>query len=790
MKAVGTRHLSLDILGMSCAACVGRVERVLAKVPGVAAVQVNLAAERADLVLDGEVEGGALLAALQQAGFGLATQTRAFDIEGMSCAACVGRVEKALRKVPGVLLANVNLATERATLVVLPALDNREVLAAITAAGYAAQPVVEGRTQPPPSSDARERRHLLWAVLLTLPLVLPMAGLLFGRHWMLPGWLQWALATPVQFWLGARFYRAAWHALRNGSAGMDVLVALGTSAAYGLSLYWLLQGQHHALYFESSAVIITLILLGKFLEGRAKRRTRAAISALQALRPATARVLRQGAELELPVELLQLGDRVVVRPGERFPVDGRILHGCTDVDEALISGESLPLAKGPGDGIIGGAVNGEGRVEVEVTALGAETALARIVRLVENAQANKAPIQQQVDRISAVFVPLVLLLALLTLLGWGLLQGDWTQALLNAVAVLVIACPCALGLATPTALMAGTGVAARAGILIRDARALELAQHLGQVAFDKTGTLTEGKPRLVAIHALDNDEAALLILAAAVQAGSEHPLAHAVRQAAAGQAIPAAEAVRAIAGRGVSGKVAMESVWLGNRALLDEIGVDVGPLAEQAEQLQGSGHSIAWLASGQDGALRLRGLLAFRDTPRADAAAAIARLHRLGLVTVMISGDNRGAANAVAKALGIDRVLAEVGPGEKARAVTDLARAGKVAMVGDGINDAPALAAADVGIAMGTGTDIAMQAADITLMRPQLMRVADAIDISRRTTRKIRQNLFWAFAYNLLGIPLAAFGLLDPMIAGAAMAFSSLSVLGNTLLLQRWRSHA
>ena len=715
-------------------------------------------------------------------------------ISGMTCASCVARVEKALKKVPGVEGASVNLATESARVQGAAALTREMLSAAIEKAGY--QPVWPSEDRGP--GDAAEvatqapdleRRHLLIAAVLSTPLVLPMLALPFGVHWMLPGWLQLALATPVQFWLGARFYRAAWGALKAASGNMDLLVAIGTSAAYGLSLHHLAAPPHHAevhLYFEASAVVITLVLLGKWLEGRARRQTSEAIRALQALRPATARVIREGVERELPIAQVRVGDRVRVLPGERIAVDGRIEDGRSHVDESLLTGESLPLPKEPGASVIAGAVNGEGVLTVRTGAIGAETALARIIRLVEDAQAQKAPIQRVVDRVSAVFVPVVVVIALATLLGWGFAGGDWSRAVLNAVAVLVIACPCALGLTTPTAIMAGTGVAARAGILIKDAQALELARSVRTVAFDKTGTLTLGQPQLLAAVALDGDEPALLRDAAALQSGSEHPLAKAVLAAARQRGIAAAPAqeLRAVAGRGIEGLIAGRRWTLGSQRWMQELGVDLAALATPAEDHQSAGRSVAWLADADGG---LRGLLAFGDQPRPEAAAAVRALERLGIRSVLISGDHRAAAESLARVVGIPEVRADVLPEHKADAVRELAANGPVAMVGDGVNDAPALAAATVGFAMGSGTDVAMHAAGVTLMRPDPRLVADAIDLSRRTTRKIHQNLFWAFIYNLIGIPLAAAGLLNPVIAGAAMAFSSVSVVGNTLLLRRWR---
>ncbi len=782
--------LRFRVEGMTCASCSGRVERALAALPGVDEATVNLATETAE-VRGASLPGTADLAkAIEAAGYRVPLEEVELGVQGMTCASCAGRVERALQRVPGVAGASVNLATERARVRTAGAVARESLVAAIEAAGYEVRPggtpeagtdTGDGTTSP---RTSREARHLLFAALLTVPLVLPMLGMLAGEHWMLPGWVQFALATPVQFWLGARFYRAGWNALRAGTGNMDLLVALGTSAGYGLSVFHLLQGSSE-LYFEASAAIITLILLGKYLEARAKRQTTEAIRALQALKPSTARVRTAAGDTDVPVGQVAVGDLVVVRPGERFPVDGAVREGRTHADESLVTGESVPVAKDVGDRVTGGAVNGEGVVLVETRAIGSETALARIIRLVEDAQARKAPIQKTVDRVSAVFVPVVVAIALVTMLAWGLATQDWSAAILNAVAVLVIACPCALGLATPTAIMAGTGVAAGAGILIKDAEALELAHKVRIVAFDKTGTLTAGEPRLVEAIAVEGGRDALVALAAALQAGSEHPLARAVLRDA--PRVAGATGTRALPGRGVAGTVDGVDAWLGNHALMREIGADTGTLEAQARELAARGHTLSWLATGGEGDARVQGLLAFRDELRAGARDAIARLQRLGIRTVMISGDNAGAAQGIADGLGIDEVHADVRPEQKVAQIRALKAQGVVAMVGDGINDAPALAASDVGIAMGSGTDVAMHAAAITLMRPDLALVADALDVSRRTTRKIHQNLFWAFAYNVVGIPLAAAGLLDPILAGAAMAFSSVSVVANTLLLKRWR---
>jgi Cu+-exporting ATPase len=716
------------------------------------------------------------------------------QVGGMTCASCVARVERALRAVPGVADATVNLATETAT-VHGAGIEPAMLRAAIEAAGYDAR-VLEAAAPPPAPAPGPSAWPVIVAALLTLPLVLPMLGHALGADWRVPATVQWLLATPVQFWLGARFYRAGWNALRAGTGNMDLLVALGTSAAYGLSVHQVLRhGAHAPVYFEAAAVIVTLVLLGKWLEARAKRQTTEAIRALQALRPERARVLgADGAEREVPIASIRVGDRIVVLPGERIPVDGEVDDGRSSVDESLITGESLPVAKQPGARVTGGAVNGEGRLLVITRAIGAETTLARIIRLVESAQAKKAPVQKLVDRVSAVFVPVVLAFAALTWLAWGLLSGDWTAGLLNAVAVLVIACPCALGLATPTALMAGTGVAARHGILIKDAEALELAHRVRTVVFDKTGTLTAGRPQVAAVDALEGDATALLARAALLQAGSEHPLARAVVAAAGERGVaPGARRatdVEALPGRGVRGRIDGRLHAVGSTRLVTELGLATDALAAPLAAAEQAGYSVSWLARLEPEP-RLLGLIAYGDVVRPESAQAIAALRALGVRTVMLTGDHRASAARVAAELGLDAYEAEVLPADKAGAVERLKTgSGPVAMVGDGINDAPALAAADVGIAMGGGTDVAMETAGVTLMRGDPRLVADAIDVSRRTHRKIVQNLYWAFGYNVVGLPLAALGFLDPMIAGAAMAFSSVSVVTNALLLRRWRGTA
>ncbi|WP_322048506.1 heavy metal translocating P-type ATPase [Paraburkholderia sp. J67] len=825
----------LEIRGMTCASCAMRVEKALAKVPGVTRVSVNLATEKAtvDTTMDAQSSVALtqqLVAAVEKAGYEATpiaqpepapetTETASFAIGGMTCSACSNRVEKVLARVPGVQSASVNLATEEASVRLDAPLDDamrERLVAAVQKAGYEATPIEKNpsaaEAEAAPNAEAapsraalaetaarRELRAVLIAAVLTAPLVVPMFGHWLGLQWMLPATAQLVLASIVQFGFGARFYRAAWKAVRAFSGNMDLLVALGTSAAWGVSVYAMLAhpGETAHLYFEASAVVITLVRFGKWLEARAKRQTTDAIRALNALRPERARIREHGAEREVPLAQVRVGAVVVVRPGERLPTDGVVLEGRSHIDESLITGESLPVPKAPDDAVTAGSINGEGLLAVRTTAIGAETTLARIIRLVENAQAEKAPIQRLVDRVSAVFVPAILVIAALTLGGWLLAGASAETAILNAVAVLVIACPCALGLATPAAIMAGTGVAARHGVLIKDAEALETAHDVGVVAFDKTGTLTLGQPSLAAFEAADGiARADALALAAAVQQHSDHPLAKAVVNAFAAQApakpLRAASEARAVPGRGVEADVDGRRLAIGSARWLAELKLAVPPaLAERAKALEAQGNTVSWLMETQPDTHEnaVLALLAFGDTVKPTARDAIARLKAMGIRSVLVTGDNAGSAQSVATQLGIDEVHAQVLPDDKARTVRDLKiRTGAiVAMAGDGINDAPALAAADIGIAMATGTDVAMHAAGITLMRGDPALVAAAIDISRRTWRKIQQNLFWAFVYNLIGIPLAAFGLLNPMIAGAAMAFSSVSVVTNALLLRTWR---
>ncbi|PMU08938.1 MULTISPECIES: heavy metal translocating P-type ATPase [unclassified Pseudomonas] len=782
---------NLPIAGMTCASCAGRVERALSKVIGASAVSVNLATEQARVQAPSD-SLPALMEAVQQAGYSVPQQSLELSIDGMTCASCVGRVERALAKVPGVKSVSVNLANERAHLELLGQIDPQTLIAAVTKAGYSASvwEVEHPQTDNQQQRLHRERWALIMAIILAAPLVLPMLLQPFGVHWMLPAWVQFALATPVQFIFGARFYVAAWKAVRAGAGNMDLLVALGTSAGYGLSLYeWATAaGRMPHLYFEASAVVIALVLLGKYLESRAKRQTASAIRALEALRPERAIQVIDGREQDVAISALRLNDLVMVKPGERFPVDGEVVEGQSHADEALISGESLPVPKQPGDKVTGGAINGEGRLLVRTLALGAETVLARIIRLVEDAQAAKAPIQKLVDKVSQVFVPTVLLIALATLIGWWLYGAPMETALINAVAVLVIACPCALGLATPTAIMAGTGVAARYGILIKDAEALERAHEVSAVVFDKTGTLTSGTPRIAHLSAINHDEAALLQMAGALQRGSEHPLAKAVLDACAERGLTVADVTdsQSLTGRGIAGTLGGRRLALGNRRLLEESGLNAGEWAESAAAWETEGRTLSWLIE-QSPELRVLGLFAFGDTLKPGALQAVQQLNARNISSHLLTGDNRGSAKVVAEALGITDVHAEVLPADKAATVATLKKNGVVAMVGDGINDAPALAAADIGIAMGGGTDVAMHAAGITLMRGDPRLVPAALEISRKTYAKIRQNLFWAFVYNLIGIPLAAFGFLNPVLAGAAMALSSVSVVSNALLLKTWK---
>ena len=793
-------EISFKIKGMTCASCVNRIETQVKKLSGVIDINVSLATETAYVKMSSLEIAAQVVEAIKKSGYEVVVIEKEILIEGMTCASCVNRIEKSLMKVPGVIKAVVNLASEKANITYVDgALNDSNLLNAITKAGYKGILPTQDKNVEKIDKDKQLKLELMKLIIgsiLSLPLVIPMIFEPFGFNFMLNGWYQLALAAPVQFWLGGRFYKSAFRAVIARSGNMDLLVSLGTSAAFGLSLYHLIFFGEHAghngvapLYFESSAVIIVLVLLGKYLEAKAKQQTTAAIRALQNLRPDVARVKRNEIEIEIGIDEVVLNDKVLVRPGEKIPVDGLVLNGSSQVDESFITGESLPVVKNIGDNVTGGSVNVDGLLEVQTTALGTETTLARIIRLVESAQSAKAPIQRMVDKVSSVFVPIVIVLAIVTILGWGFYSGDWEGAIINGVAVLVIACPCALGLATPTSIMVGTGLGAKAGILIKDAEALELAHSVTIVAFDKTGTLTEGRPEVSSIITHNISEIKLLEITASIQAGSEHPLGKAVIEKAKQENIivkPSLE-VKALAGRGLEGLFENKKYIIGTKRLMTESKYSIEFFSKEAIELENSGNTVSYIADSTNG--QVLGLISFSDQIKPTAIETIRILHERGIKTVMITGDNLGAANKVAKLLGILEVRAEVLPQDKSKIIEELKASGAiVAMVGDGINDAPALAMANVGIAMSTGTDVAMHTAGITLMRGNPLLIPDAFEISKKTYQKIKQNLFWAFIYNIIGIPLASFGLLSPVIAGAAMAFSSVSVVSNALLLKRWKA--
>ena len=824
-RSEGNANVTLPVSGLSCASCVGNVEKALSGEPGVEDANVNLATGKATVAYDPEVTGpGRLAEAVEDAGYGVGVENASFGIVGMSCAGCVSSVEGALRKMPGVTDVHVNLATEKASVRFLAGTTSiRDLEKAVEDAGYGT--VTEDSPEADTTDDAHEeaykalKKDFIFAAVLTIliligslphmlgvtiPLALPVlnVGLLL-------------LATPVQFWSGRRFYKGAWGALRHGRANMNTLVVVGTSAAYLYSLVATVapqlfaDGTRAGVYFDTSAVIITLILLGRLLEMRARGRTNEALKKLAGLGARDARVVRGGEEVDVPVEDVAVGDVVVVRPGEKVPVDGRVVSGESAVGEAMISGEPIPVTKRAGDEVVGATINTTGSLRMEATKVGRDTALSRIVAMVEEAQGSKAPIQRLADRISGVFVPIVLVLAAITFVIWLVFGPEpaFTLALLNLVAVLIIACPCAMGLATPTSIMVGTGRGAASGILIKGGEVLEEAHKLSTVVLDKTGTLTRGKPRLtdvVAANGLPEDE--LLRLAAAAEKDSEHPLGAAIVAGAheRGLSPDGASAFESVTGSGVAARVGEHRVLVGNRRFLSESGVSENGLSPRAAELSGLGKTAVFVAV--DG--KPAGLLAVADTVREESREAVERLHGLGLEVAMITGDDRRTADAVARELNIDRVLAEVRPEDKAAEVARLQDEGKVVgMVGDGINDAPALAKADVGIAIGTGTDVAMEAGDITLISGDVRGVARAVELSKATIRNIRQNLFWAFAYNVLLIPVAAgvlypffsggtvpaalepflgeYGFLNPMLAAAAMALSSVTVVTNALRLRR-----
>ncbi|MGL5090593.1 MAG: heavy metal translocating P-type ATPase [Aeromonas sobria] len=787
-------HLQLPLSGMSCANCASRIAANLNKLDGVVAT-VNFALEQAAIELASPDRLPAVLESIKSQGYDYGRETLSFQISGMTCAGCSARLNKMLAALPGVISAEVNFSIEQARIVLVPGAQSpaalRERIEALGFGAKLAQGSASGRHQQLLEREAQEaasarqaQTRVIVSALLTLPLLVGMLAMAGLFPWHLPAWLELLLATPVQFWIGARFYRGAWLALKNRAANMDVLVATGTSAAYFYSLYLLLNlgmAASGKLYFEASAIIITLISLGKLLEARARRSTQSAIRELMALRPESATVWRGESWQSVAIDEVLRGDRLRVLVGERVPVDGRIVSGASELDESILTGESLPVPRSAGDKVLGGAINRSGVLEIEATTVGEESSLSKIIALVESAQMGKAPLQQLVDKVSAVFVPVVMAIALFTLLVWYAISNDFGQALLAAVAVLVIACPCALGLATPAAIVTGTGVAARHGILIKDVDTLQKAHAIKALIFDKTGTLTQGRPVLASW----SGTAEQLHLAAALQQASEHPLALAMREAVGkGAALPQPEAVEVRLGAGIVGQVAGHRVAIGNGSLLTQLGIDQPQQVEQPAD----GATRVWVAI--DGVVA--GIAALADTLRPESAEAIATLRQRGIASWLVSGDAPAPVAHIAAQLGLDGAFDSVLPAGKVEKVEALRAQtrGLVAMVGDGVNDAPALAAADVGIAMGSGSDVAMETASITLMRSDPRLVADAIDISAATWRTIQQNLFWAFVFNIIGIPLAALGYLSPELAGAAMALSSITVLSNSLLLKRWQPKA
>ncbi len=789
--------VSLNITGMTCAACATRIEKNISKVQGVQKANVNLATEKAAVTYNpSQVSIEEIIEKVNKTGYGVEQEKVNLNIIGMTCAACATRIEKVLNKVDGVKNANVNLATEKASVEYIPGSTNVDQLVnMVRKAGYDAKLVSENEGDYEQSTREKAYRKqkikFIVGAILSIPfLVMMISDFMMeygnGGFFHLNPWIQFLLATVVQFYVGGHYYRDAYNSVRGGSANMAVLVVLGTSAAYLYSLVVTIMGTGQYLYFEAAAIVMTLIVLGKLLEIRAKGQTSEAIKKLMGLQAKTARVIRNGVEIDIPLEDVQTGELIIVRVGEKIPVDGIIIEGNTTVDESMLTGESMPVGKKAGDNVIGATMNKHGSFKFQATKVGKDTALSQIVKLVEEAQGSKAPIQQVADKISAVFVPIVIVIALATF-GITFALVGFTPALVSTIAVLVIACPCALGLATPTAVMVGTGKGAENGLLIKGAEHLQNSQRVTTVVLDKTGTITKGEPDvtdIVPYGNLSKDE--ILQIAATAEKGSEHPLGEAIVNSATEKGIDLLKAnnFNAIPGHGIEVSINKQKILIGNKKLMAQNNVNINASIDTMEKFEGEGKTAMLMAIDDS----LAAIIAVADTVKETSSDAIKALKKLGIEVIMITGDNRLTAEAIANQVGVDRVLAEVLPEDKSAEVEKLKKEGKVvAMVGDGINDAPALAAADVGIAIGTGTDVAMEAADITLMRGDLMGIVDIILLSKSTMRKIRQNLFWAFAYNIILIPVAAIGLLNPILAGGAMAFSSVSVVGNTLFLRKWR---
>lgn len=791
-KIDNQRRITLGITGMTCAACSNRVEKSLSRVNGVKSAAVNPANEKATIVFDeSKTSVHELISRVEKTGYGVTEERIELSLSGMTCAACATRIEKVLSKTDGVIQANVNLASEKATVKYINGkTDVDTLIGRVKKTGYDAKPAVKENAEAEKAVKEqqykKQRNAFIIGAVISIPFLVAMIGEFTGNHaLMMPGWLQFLLATIVQFTIGWRFIRGAYNSLRGGSANMDVLVALGTLAAYLYSTVLLLIGAEGGFYFEASVIIITLIILGKVLEARAKGQTSEALKKLMGLQAKTAHVIRNGETVDIPVEDVQTGDLLLIKSGEKIPVDGEIVEGQTSVDESMLTGESLPVDKEQGDMLIGATINKHGSVKMKATKVGKDTALSQIIRMVEEAQGSKAPIQDLADKISGIFVPIVIVIAALTFLITFYFAG-FSAALVSAVAVLVIACPCALGLATPTAIMVGTGKGAENGVLIKGAEYLQLIRNVDAIVLDKTGTITKGEPEVTDVMAFGTDKDELLRLVASAEAGSEHPLGQSIIQKAKEKKIQLNDATNfeAVPGHGIYSSIDGKRLAVGNKKLMERENILLESYKTEIEALEEKGKTV--MMASQEGSLL--GYVAVADTVKKTSRQAIRELKAMGIEVIMMTGDNERTAQAIAAEVSVDRILAEVLPEGKAEQVEKLKQEGKkVAMVGDGINDAPALATADVGIAIGTGTDVAIEAADITLMSGDLLAIVETIQLSQATMRKIKQNLAWAFGYNILLIPVAAFGLLNPILAGAAMAFSSVSVVTNTLFLKRWK---